>query len=761
VQAFHEPTACGSVRREPCDFVWGQSAIMGLAALSIGSFFVAIAAVLIAALRLRRVASRIETLTVVALASVLAVRSLAAYEVWRGAPSVSPSAIVAEWAAFGAALLVLLTTVLRRATGTPRAESIAHDRAIQLRGMLDNTPDPIFVKDRDGRYAFMNAANARETGRTPDEVRGRTDAELWNPETVQAFTRDDPRVFAGETVTVEQVVELAQGTRVFMTTKSPLRGDDGTINGLVGIARDITERKRAETELAELEIALEHAMPGIARIDQAGCYVKANAAYARMLGCEPHELIGRPARDTVHPDDHPLLAQMLKTFAEIGKVEGELRGVRADGSVFHKHVLVVRSNQPHVTDHYCFMRDISNRKRAEEQNVRAQKLEAVGRLAGLLAHDLNNELMTILGNADLVTQRLRNLLDDADPAFGSMKRIDDAACQAAELGRKLLAFSRQNVHQPRRVDPAHLIRNLMPALRRLAGDLTEIRFNHTTDNAHIQIDPVQFEQILTVLVNNARDAMPSGGAVQLELALVDAPESRPFAGGAVPGRAVQLTVTDTGIGMSADVMRHLFEPFFTTKPLGRGAGLGLVTVQAIVAQSGGTIEVSSEPGRGAAFRVRLPAHAGEVPPPAEEIGLPRIDAAGATILVCEDDANVRDVTCRMLEDAGYYVLAAADGREALRVAQTCGRRPHLLVTDMMLPDVNGRQLAGLLRELFPLIEVLFVSGFSAIGLTDSGAIDPNMSLLEKPFDRATLLDRVQTRLRARHTAPTDASVHSR
>lgn len=734
---------------------------MGMSALSIGAFLLALAAALIAVPRVKRAANRAETLALLALALLLAVRSLAAFAVWRAAPAFSPEALVAESAAFGAALLVLLAFILRRSTAIAGTESVLHDRAVQLRSMLDNTPDAIFVKDRDGRYAFMNAANARETGRTIEEVHGRTDAELWDPAIVEAFTRDDPRVLAGETVTVEQVVHLAQGTRVFMTTKSPLRGDDGAIEGLVGIARDITERKRSETDLAELEIALENAMPGIARLDHAGCYVKVNLAYARLLGCQPHELVGRPARDTVHPDDHPLLDQMLKTFAESGKVEGELRGVRADGAIFHKHVLIVRSNQTHVADHYCFMRDISTRKRAEEQNVRAQKLEAVGRLAGLLAHDLNNELMTILGNADLVTQRLRNVLDDADPAFGSMKRIDDAACQAAGLGRRLLTFSRQNVHQPRRVDPAHLIRNLLPALRRLAGDQVEIRFSHATDNAHIQIDPVQFEQILTVLVNNSHDAMPGGGTLQVELTLLDAPDSRSFAGGAPPGRAVQLTVADTGMGMSAEVMRHLFEPFFTTKPLGLGAGLGLATVQAIVSQSGGSVEVSSEPGRGAAFRVRFPAHTGEAAPPASEVGLPRADVSNATILVCEDDANVRDVTCRMLEDAGYYVLAAADGREALRVAQTCGRRPHLLVTDMMLPDVNGRQLAGLLRELFPLIEVLFVSGFSALGLTDSGAIDPNMSLLEKPFDRATLLDRVQTRLRVLHPAPADPSTHSR
>jgi two-component system cell cycle sensor histidine kinase/response regulator CckA len=374
------------------------------------------------------------------------------------------------------------------------------------------------------------------------------------------------------------------------------------------------------------------------------------------------------------------------------------------------------------------MVDVTDRRRLEEQLAHAEKMESVARLAGGVAHDFNNLLTVILSHAELMREPIRHLAT----ATEDLNQIESATVRAAALTKQLLAFARRQVITPKVLELNDLLRGRERVLRRLVGDNIELELRLAPGRSLIRADPRQIEQVVINLAMNARDAMPRGGRLIIETELKNSED-------------VVLVVSDTGEGMSTEVMEHAFDPFFTTKPVGQGSGLGLATCYGIVKQSDGHIEVSSELGRGTTFRLYFPkgyeidtqpVHAGsEVTPRGSE-----------TILLVEDEDSLRLVAGRTLRRQGYSILEAASGAEALRMAKETDRPIHLLLTDVVMPQMSGRDLADRLRALRPGIRILFTSGYTEDAISRHGILDPEVNFLPKPYVPALLTRRVRETL---------------
>jgi CheY-like chemotaxis protein len=358
-------------------------------------------------------------------------------------------------------------------------------------------------------------------------------------------------------------------------------------------------------------------------------------------------------------------------------------------------------------------------------------MEAIGHLAGGIAHDFNNLLTVITGYSDLVLSNL----DQNHPFYPDVLEIKNASEKAESLTRQLLAFSRKQVLQPKVLDLNTLVSNMNKMLRRLIGENIELTTILTEDLGKIKIDPGQIEQVIINLAVNARDAMSNGGKLTIETANVELDEEYALTHIAViPGRYVMLSVSDTGIGMSPEIREHIFEPFFTTKENGKGTGLGLSTVYGIVKQSGGNIWVYSEPGRGTTLKIYLP----RIEETVKSIG--PMDASqkslegSETILLVEDEEVVRTLACTILQKNGYTVLEAANGEEALRLAQGQNTHPiHLMVTDVIMPGISGPELAKQLTPLHLEMKVLFMSGYTDNAVIHHDILEPGMPYLQKPF----------------------------
>jgi nitrogen-specific signal transduction histidine kinase/CheY-like chemotaxis protein len=381
--------------------------------------------------------------------------------------------------------------------------------------------------------------------------------------------------------------------------------------------------------------------------------------------------------------------------------------------------------------------DITDRKQLEEQLRQAQKMEAVGRLAGGIAHDFNNLLMVIQGYADLLTERLA----DGDPLRRNAEQIQTASQRATSLTRQLLAFSRKQMLAPKVLNVQSVVAEMEKILRRLIGEDIQLETSSAPDLGLIKADRSQIEQVILNLAVNARDAMPEGGRLTIETANVELDKAAAHPPAVLsPGKYVMLAVTDNGCGMDAETQAHIFEPFFTTKEKGKGTGLGLATVYGIVKQSGGYVWVYSEPGRGTSFKVYLPRIEDE--PTArgrdgktDTRALPR---GSETVLLVEDEKGVRELAREYLELVGYTVIEAEDGHTALELAAMHVGPIQLLMTDVVMPGISGRELAGRVKAIRPDIKILFMSGYTDQSVVHHGILDTDAALLQKPFTMAAL-----------------------
>lgn len=542
--------------------------------------------------------------------------------------------------------------------------------------------------------------------------------------------------------------------------------DDGTPIRSVGTVQDVTDLKMAEQELRErnvfIQTVLDHIPIGLAvsYIDQ-GTATYMNRAFSEIYGWPADEL--RDVKrffDRVYPDFE--YRQQIREMVERDLESGDQSRMRWDGVRATGKDGVVRivdaANIPLYEQNLMIStaRDVTAAtlqrekiRELEEQYSQAQKMESVGRLAGGVAHDFNNHLSVIIGYAEVVAASLR----EGDPLRADIQEVEAAGKRAAKLTRQLLAFSRKQVLEPKVLSLNEVIADVEKMLLRLIGADIDVRTVLADDLGNVFADPSQLEQVLMNLAVNARDAMPRGGRLTIETAAVELDEDDASEHpGAVAGPYVMLVVADDGEGMSPETKERLFEPFFTTKEKGRGTGLGLATVYGIVKQSGGTIRVQSELGRGTTFRIYLPRVEGEK---TAAIPAPRADRlhGDETVLIVEDDDAVRMLAKRMLLSAGYDVLTAANAGEALLECERQGERIQLVLTDVVMPKMSGQELVHRLERLSPRLRVLYMSGYTDDAVVLRGVLGASTHFIAKPFSAPDLLERVRQVLDAPSPAP--------
>ena len=602
---------------------------------------------------------------------------------------------------------------------------------------FDSVPDPVVVVNEECGIQRANRALAELVGLELSEIIGKHCYEVLH-------RSDKPREDCPHQCLLKTGTEARSDLeepwlgKIFDLTTSPLRDSSGALKGSVNVLRDITARQRAEEALraseAQFRRFIENLPLGVYRSMPDGRVLMANPALLRMLGYDSwQELASRNLEGEAFEAGYPRSA-----FREQIEREGEVRGLEAawkrrDGSVVFVRgsARAFRANDGSVLYYDGTFEDVTEHRQLEEQLRQAQKMEAVGRLAGGVAHDFNNLLTIVIGYSDLLLKKL-TACDGMRLPVGEIKKAGE---RAALLTRQLLAFSRKQVLQPQILDLNSLLTNLDEMLQRVIGEDIELVTHLPSGPCRVKADPGQIEQVIMNLAVNARDAMPQGGQLTLEAANVELDSSYASSHESVlPGHYVMIAMSDTGIGMDAGTQAHIFEPFFTTKEQGKGTGLGLATVHGIVKQSGGSIRVYSEPGKGTTFKVYLPRidQAVEVIAPTNA-PVDKLSLGCETILLVEDEGAVCSLVRGVLESRGYQVLETNRANEALEIGERHKERIHLLLTDVVMPQMNGMELAEHLALIHPETKILYMSGYTDDAVVRNGLLGPGTVLLQKPF----------------------------
>ena len=622
-----------------------------------------------------------------------------------------------------------------------------------LKGITEGTTDAVFMKDRQGRYLMINSAGANFIGRSVADILGKDDAELFD--TGLAVMEADRKVMdSGVTQTLEERGTSNGISRFYLATKGPYRSAHGEIIGLLGISRDITDRKRAEEEMRQsqqkLRIHFDHTPLAVVEWDLQFRVTNWNPAAERMFGYSRKEALGQyghfivpgPFRERVDQVWLDLLHPKPDTGSPSRYRFAQNDNITRDGRLisceWYNTPLVDEAGR--VLGVASLVQDVTERVALEDRLRQSQKMEAVGRLAGGIAHDFNNLLTVILGYSQILTDSVAAGSRLAE----STTQIKSAAERAAGITRQLLAFSRKQVLSPRVINLNDVMLSLDSLLRRLIGEDIEVLTVPANDLGSVRADPGQIEQVIMNLALNARDAMPSGGKLTLETSNVNldssyARDHQPVE----PGRYVMLAVSDSGEGMSEETQSRIFEPFYTTKEVGKGTGLGLSMVYGIVKQSGGYIWVYSEPQRGTAFKIYLPRTDQAAETTAAEKRSASVQRGTETILLVEDDPQLRQLSSTVLAHCGYNMLVAGSPEEGLAICQANHHDIRLLVTDVVMPRMNGRQLAEKIVEVCPKVRVLYISGYTNNAIVHYGVLDPGLWFLPKPFSLSALVAKVR------------------
>jgi two-component system, cell cycle sensor histidine kinase and response regulator CckA len=600
---------------------------------------------------------------------------------------------------------------------------------------------------------FMSPQIEELLGYPPEQWIG---TDLWHdlvlPEDRDRLEHEsDAAALRGDTFRSEYRMVAADGRTVWvLEVQVPVHDAAGALMHTQGFLIDITDRRAAEEALAEseerLRLLFEASPHGMEVLDLEGRILSVNSALAGMLGYTQEELLQLGFHDVIHPDDRELAESVFRDL-----VDGtqpfhslEARYLPKDAAPRLAHVTVFSLPHPEVRPELAIgiVEDITNRRALEEQLRQTQRLEAVGQLAGGIAHDFNNLLTAITSYCDLAGRALGT---NEERVAHSLEGIRGASDRAAELTQQLLAFSRRQVLKVEVLDLNAAVTECVPMLERLLDDDIEIRVALDPAALPVTMDGGQLAQALVNLAVNARDAMVDGGILTISTQNVTLDES-PTTAGTVSGPHVMLAVGDTGCGMSADVLPRIFEPFFTTKEPGKGTGLGLASLIGIVEQSGGRVSVYSEPGVGTTFKLYLPASEDAAAPDPDVLEHPEARRGGdERILLVDDNDAVRSSVEEILEDLGYRVQAAAGPGEALRAAGGATEM-DILVTDVVMLDMNGRQLADALLADAPEMKVLYMSGYTDDAVIARGVIEPGTAFLQKPFDADRLAHAIRTLL---------------
>ena len=633
------------------------------------------------------------------------------------------------------------------------------EREELFRLISENAADMIAVVDMEGRRIFNSDAYQKILGYSAEELKNSSSMDQIHPddlERVKEAAGEARRTGIGKNL--EYRIRHKDGTwRVLESTSSVIGSASGVPEKLVIVNRDITERKRASEALRLSEISfrsvIENAPYGIYRAQASGKLLLVNPALQKMLGYETQEellQVNLASEVYLNPLEHQKVNELFANQKEFADVDVEWK--RKDGKPIRARCTgwLVKGASEGAGYFEVFAEDVTEKWLLERQLRMAQKMEAVGRLSGGIAHDFNNLLGVIIG----YSQVLKRTLPAGTAFLEHAEEIEKAGQRAAALTRQLLAFSRQQVLAPAVLDLNALISEMEKLLPRLIGEDIEIVMALDPAVGRVKADHGQIEQVVMNLAVNARDAMPHGGKVVIATAnaMLDEAYTRQHPGSKA-GDFVMLSVTDTGTGIDSETLAHIFEPFFTTKERGKGTGLGLATVYGIVKQSDGYVWVSSAPGKGTSFEVYLPRI--EEPVTVIEPAVPTVETfqGAETVLLVEDADALRKLTHMLLEQHGYRVLAAANGAEALLKTQEKPERINLLLTDVIMPGLNGRALAERLGSLQPGLKVLYMSGYTDDAIVNHGVLESGTYLLHKPFSEESLIRKVREVLDADHVAP--------
>jgi PAS domain S-box-containing protein len=640
-------------------------------------------------------------------------------------------AMVKGWVYVAVTAFILYLLILR-------FERTSLERESGYRALLEQAADGIIITDQDANCLTVNASACAMLGYTEAEFLRLNFRDLILPDDLLATPLRYDEIRSGRTVLVDRRLRRREGTFLPVEISGKMLKD----GRILAVIRDLSERKRAAGALEDSErrfrTLAQASFEGIALSEQ-GVLVDLNDQLADMLGYDRRELIGKPVMDIVAPESRQLAAEAMRS----GRMETyEHMALRRNGDIFPVEVRARSAEIGGRKVRVSAVRDVTARMLLEEQLLQSQKMEAVGLLAGGVAHDFNNILTAIIGYGSIVKMKL----PAGDPIAQYIDNILASSERAANLTNSLLAFSRKQVIKPRPLYANEIIANVGKLLARLIGEDVELNLELAGRDMTILADAGQIEQVLMNLATNARDAMPSGGTLTIGTERVQL--DRDFVarhGFGAPGEYAMITMADTGMGMDDRTRERIFEPFYTTKEVGKGTGLGLSIVYGIIKQHEGHITVDSEPGMGTIFSIYLPM----VPTDAEK-ALASATKTGRggneTVLVAEDDEPVRDLIVMLLSEAGYTVVSAVDGEDAVRKFMENRDQVQLLVLDVIMPKKNGTEAYEEIRAMKPDIKALYMSGYTADVFEKKNIPEKGLNLITKPVSPTELLKKVRTTL---------------
>jgi two-component system cell cycle sensor histidine kinase/response regulator CckA len=624
-----------------------------------------------------------------------------------------------------------------------------------LRSIMDNSFQLQGLLSPDGKLIDVNATALQMIGATRESVHGLYfwETPWWNhdPDLSEKVRQAVAGAATGEFIRFEATHVDASGKSYSIDFSiKPVRDDTGNIIYLIPEGRDITELKQAEVAHERLSVAIEQAGEVVVVTDAKGTIQYVNPMFETLTGYTRAEAIGQNPRilkSSSH--DEEFYRELWDTITSGRTWQGKIVNLKKDGTPYIEEATIspVHDNEGRIVNFVAVKRDITEHLRSAEENARLEtqlqqlrKMESIGQLAGGVAHDFNNMLTVILAHAEMGISKV----DPSQKLFTHLEQIRNAATRSADLTRQLLAFARKQAIAPRVLDLNETLEGMLKMLRRLIGEDIQLSWQPKAELWPVNVDPSQIDQILVNLCVNARDALAGAGKLTIETgnSTIDKSYSLTHAD-VLPGDYVRFSVSDNGCGMDNETLAHIFEPFFTTKVIGEGTGLGLATVYGIVKQNNGFINVYSEPGQGTTFTIYLPRHLklGEQPR-SEETEVPAM-GGHETILLVEDEPTILEITTEMLEELGYTVLKAHLPDEAMRQVKEHAGDIHLLITDVIMPEMDGRKLSQSLQCLSPDLKCLFMSGYTSDVIADKGVLNEGVHFIQKPFSMRDLATKVR------------------